>query len=223
MWVLKFSMSDNKGVFSWRCQKFKVKIYAQKTGYYIKENKVYLNGIILVQGNDKNKNDYIKSLRQDKFIKKLEVNGNLINCLLVKPLCLASKRKEGIFYSLELVYLKPIFTNEEGIEVWELGCWNKKLLGKILEIVKKLYNGKLIFLKKLKIAESDFLFFSLYPKLTNKQKQAFLLALEEGYYEFPREIELKRLAKIMKLSYTTYQFHLRKAERKIMNSVGSKI
>lgn len=223
MWVLKLSMFDEKGIFSCRNKKFKVKTYAYRTGYYTKSKKANLNAILLIEGNEKNKNNFIKSLKDDKYVKNIEVKGNLINCHIIKPLKISSKRKENIFYSLNLIHIKPVFTNEEATEIWEIGSWNREILQKILKFAKNLYEGKLLYLKKLKLSESDFLFFSLYPKLTQKQKTAFLLALDKGYYEFPRNIELKELAKLMKLSYTSYQFHLRKAERKIMNSVGSKI
>jgi predicted DNA binding protein len=54
------------------------------------------------------------------------------------------------------------------------------------------------------------------PKLTNKQKQALDLAMKYDYYEYPRKIKLEKLAKFMKISLSTYQAHLRKAERKIL-------
>lgn len=223
MWVLKFTLKDEEGIFSWRNKQFKVKTYAYRTGHYVKGNKTYVNVVLLLDGKEENKIEFIKSLEKDKFIRKIEVKKDLINCLITKPVTFSSKRKENVFYSLGLIHIKPVFTNEEGIEYWELGCWDRKPLQEISKIARKLYNGKILSFKELKVSESDFLFFSLYPKLTQKQKEAFMLALENGYYEFPRKIELKELAKIMKSSYTTLQFHLRKAERKIMNSVGSKI
>ena len=223
MWVLKFTLKDEEGIFSWRNKKFRIKTYAYRTGHYVKGNKTYVNAVLLLEGKEENKKEFIKSLEKDKFIKNIEVKEDLINCLVIKSKKISSDRKESVFYSLGLVYIKPVFTDQEGIEYWELGCWDRKSLQEISKIARKQYNGKILSFRELKISESDFLFFSLYPKLTEKQKQAFLLALENGYYEFPRKIELEKLAKIMKLSYTTFQFHLRKAERKIMNSVGSKI
>ena len=48
------------------------------------------------------------------------------------------------------------------------------------------------------------------------QKRAVELAIEKGYYEIPRKIELKELADLMGISYSTYQVHLRKAERNLI-------
>ena len=42
------------------------------------------------------------------------------------------------------------------------------------------------------------------------------LAIKHSYYDYPRKIELEKLADIMKISYSTYQAHLRKAEKKLL-------
>ena len=58
--------------------------------------------------------------------------------------------------------------------------------------------------------------YSSAPNLTDKQKNALSLAIEGGYYGYPRRITLEKLGKIQGMSYSTYQFHLRTAEKKIM-------
>ncbi len=65
--------------------------------------------------------------------------------------------------------------------------------------------------------------YSLLPKLTKKQKQALILAVENNYYGYPRKIKLEKLAKIMKISLSTYQFHLAKAEAKLLPFVTKRI
>jgi predicted DNA binding protein len=42
------------------------------------------------------------------------------------------------------------------------------------------------------------------------------LAIKNGYYSSPRKINVKELAKISKLSFSTFQVHLRKAEEKLI-------
>ena len=54
------------------------------------------------------------------------------------------------------------------------------------------------------------------PKLSEKQREAYQLAVEQSYYKFPRKIGLEGMAKLMKVSVSTFQEHLRKAEEKIM-------
>ena len=54
------------------------------------------------------------------------------------------------------------------------------------------------------------------PKLSKKQKDALSVAVKEGYYGFPRKKELNDLAKLSKVSFSTFREHLRKAENKII-------
>ena len=55
------------------------------------------------------------------------------------------------------------------------------------------------------------------PKLTDKQRQVLELALEYGYYKYPRKISVQDLAAKVKMPRTTFQEHLRKAEERVMN------
>jgi len=54
------------------------------------------------------------------------------------------------------------------------------------------------------------------PPLTEKQKRAFELAIEQGYYDIPKRTDLKKLSKLMKVSLATFQEHLKRAEAKII-------
>jgi predicted DNA binding protein len=63
----------------------------------------------------------------------------------------------------------------------------------------------------------------IHPELTDKQKAAIKLAIEEGYYKIPREIDVKDLAKKSRLAFSTFQNHLRKAESKLIPYSFSKI
>jgi predicted DNA binding protein len=45
---------------------------------------------------------------------------------------------------------------------------------------------------------------------------AMELAIKNGYYHSPRNISVEQLAKLAKLSFSTFQVHLRKAEEKLI-------
>jgi predicted DNA binding protein len=80
--------------------------------------------------------------------------------------------------------------------------------------VEKYYNGKLLFLKQIKVPK---IFIpEIMPELTDKQYNAFKLASEQGYYEFPRKTNLHKLAKLAKVSRPTFEEHLRKAEIRLL-------
>ena len=52
--------------------------------------------------------------------------------------------------------------------------------------------------------------------LSPRQREAILLAYEEGYYGWPRDIEAVDLAEQMDIAHSTYLEHLRKAEYKLI-------
>lgn len=57
---------------------------------------------------------------------------------------------------------------------------------------------------------------SLQPELTERQTNAMRLAVENGYYEFPRRTTQTDLAKKMGVSFSAYQAHLSKAEARFI-------
>ena len=59
------------------------------------------------------------------------------------------------------------------------------------------------------------------PNLTDKQKNAIELAIKSGYYESPKRISLRQLAKQSKLALSTFQQHLSAAERKLLPNIYS--
>ncbi len=61
------------------------------------------------------------------------------------------------------------------------------------------------------------------PNLTELQKQAIELAIKEGYYRVPKKTSLRKLAKMMHLSLSTYQRHLQVAESKIIPDLFSNL
>ncbi|MFB6123345.1 MAG: helix-turn-helix domain-containing protein [Haloferacaceae archaeon] len=56
-------------------------------------------------------------------------------------------------------------------------------------------------------------------RLSPRQREAFHLARERGYYEYPRETTTRALASEFDVSKTTFLEHLRKAEAKLLTDV----
>ena len=80
--------------------------------------------------------------------------------------------------------------------------------------MKKHRVAELLKFKKQKIRNISIV--GVLPELTDKQKEVLELAIKSGYYDYPRKIELRDLAKQLKISLSTYREHLRIAERKVM-------
>jgi len=60
----------------------------------------------------------------------------------------------------------------------------------------------------------------LSPDLTQHQRDSLELAIEEGYYQFPKKTDLNKLAKIAKLSKSAFSEHLKRAEMKVLGELS---
>ncbi|MBL7147488.1 MAG: helix-turn-helix domain-containing protein [Nanoarchaeota archaeon] len=215
MWVLKFSAEREGSIFAPRCKKFNVSLIGYPLTNYKKRNNYYFSAVGLIFGEEKNKQEFFKDIKKDKRIKKIESKGDFYTILYTRDKPLIK------FYNPEFINIKPIIISNKGEEIWEIGSWEKKNLSELIKHLRKFSDFKIYKFKEEKI--SDFFFLNAIPNLTKKQKQALELAVTKGYYEYPKKIDLKSLAKLMKISYSTYQAHLRKAEKKIIPYFLSKI
>lgn len=59
----------------------------------------------------------------------------------------------------------------------------------------------------------------LFPDLTEKQKDAVLVAHRYGYYISPRHVTTETIARSMGVSRSTFESHLRKAENRIIATI----
>ncbi len=57
--------------------------------------------------------------------------------------------------------------------------------------------------------------------LTEKQRNALILALKEGYFKTPRKTDAHALAKKLGIRHTTFLQHLRRAQEKILERVAN--
>lgn len=208
MWVARFKINGEKGSMGSRTKKYNISVQGYPISFYETNKGIHIYLIGFVLGNDRNKKAFIKDLKTSKKVVHLENKGNLIMAQILEPLNLKK------MYSHKLINLKPIFIDEKGFNYWTLGSWDKKELIRFAKTVEKEYGGELMSVSEEKI--NDFSIIHMQPKTTKKQNQAMELAIKNGYYEYPRKIGLERLAKIMKISYSTYQAHLRKAEKKLL-------
>jgi len=156
-----------------------------------------------------NKRKFIRNLKKEKSIKKLEQKGNYIFTLNEEPI---EKQYYSPLFNPKIIQLKPVAQRTDGFEDWELGCWEKEPLMRVMQIPS--FNVKLIYIKQTKLA--DIFMPHIYPKLSPKQKEAIELAVKHGYYKYPRKIDLEKLAKIAKVKRQTFQENLRRAEKKLI-------
>ena len=208
MWVAKVKLSGEKGRIGSRTKKFGVSVSGFPVSFYTQKDGIYIYMVGFISGEQKNKDRFIKDLRKEKGVLHFENKDNFIITQVVEPLRLKP------MYNYRIINLEPIFIDEKGYNHWTIGSWNKKELIDFIKVVEKEYNGTLISINQQKI--TNFSILSMQPQLTSKQKKAIELAIKENYYDYPRKIELRDLAKMMKISYSTFQAHLRKAEQKLI-------
>ncbi|MDP2925339.1 MAG: helix-turn-helix domain-containing protein [Nanoarchaeota archaeon] len=214
MWIAKVKLLDSNCVFATKHKKYYLQSYEQALTHYKKGKSYFFMSSHILIGSLESKRKYLAELKKDKRVKKLDVNGDLTIELIEKKSSDMDLSVYKSFYNPEIILTKPGFVDSDGWEYYEFASWNREAINKIISAVEKNYQGQLLKLKETK--KYDIYMPKILPKLSDKQKEAISIAVKEGYYNFPRKIELKDLAKLSKLSFSTFREHLRRAENKIL-------
>lgn len=208
MWVAKIKFNGENAIIGSKCKQFNISISGYPVTNYHKNDCIHVYAFYFVFGDEENIKKFVRALKKDERVLYIECKDNFIISQIKEPQIYTK------IYSHEIIHLKPLVIGSDGIEFWTLGSWNKKSLSDFIEIIEKTHQGELLSIKNEKI--NNFFILSMQPELTYKQKKAVELAIINGYYEYPRKIGLKKLAKLLNLSYSTYHAHLRKAEQKLL-------
>jgi len=165
-------------------------------------------------GPEKNKTALLKDIRNQPELVKLEMKKDFAVIVTKQPLF-----TEPV-WDPRIIRVKPhTIDYRKKKHVWHLASFDKGILEKVYRFAKKHFGARLLKFKTEKL--SDITITQLFPQLTSKQKRAMEIALSHGYYEYPKKITMEELAKIMKISYSTYQAHLKKAEARMMPALHS--
>lgn len=208
MWVAKIKLNGENAIIGSRCKKFNVSVSGYPISTFYDSKTIHIYTAYFIFGEDTNIKAFIKDLRKDDKVLHIENKGNFIISQIKEP------AKHACAYHHSIIHLKPLIIKENGIEFWVLGSWNKEYLNNFLNLIEKSHNGELLSVKKEKI--NNFSIISMRTELTNNQEKAVESAMRNGYYNYPRDIEIKKLANLNKISYSTYHAHLRKAEKKLL-------
>ena len=192
-------------------QKYKLTFLTFPMNRFSKGKDIFLTMAHIVIGNEESKKAYIDEISKNPKYENLEYEGNLVIYTL--------RAKKGashmqMYLRPELIFVKPIVIKPDGFEHLEVAALDKKVLTDFLGIAQKWVKIEVQKISKEKVR--DLYIPHVMPDITEKQKKAIALAYRNGYYEVPKQIDVQRLAKIAKLSPSTYQEHLRKAEQKLI-------
>ena len=191
--------------------KHKVSMTGYPLSYYKDKNHLYVISAGFIFGEEKNKKAAIKEFKKSKETVRFEQEGNFIINITKQPLF-----TEPV-YDPEIIRPNPVIINKTGYHIWDLASFDRKILEQVLDFSEKYLGAKVLKFREEKI--SNISFTSLLPELTDNQKKAMEIAINQGYYNYPKKIKMEKLAKLMGISYSTFQAHLKKAEGKLLPSI----
>jgi len=208
MWVAKVSFDGSNALLGSRTKKHKVNIFAFPLNYFYEKNWVVVNITGIILGDDKSRKAFVRDLKKASRFVNIELNQDFFIATI----------KERVYakamYNKNIIHLAPALINENGQEIINVGSFNKKDLIRAIDVLEKHFETKILFIQERKVKNISVI--KENPELTEKQKRAIELAIKSGYYDYPRKISIKKLAKLSSLSFATFHAHLRKAEQKLL-------
>lgn len=213
MWLAKIRFLHKECIWSPLTKKYNVVDLFYAITEYKEKDKICLVAAHILKGDEKNIKKFINDVKKDKRVKKIQTKGNFMISFVKEKFSDVQRDIFSKFYNPAIFPIKPVIV-KDGYELWEIASWEKKYLTDCINIAMKHMDGELLQIQKKEL--EDIYLPHLMPKLSKNQRRAIDLAIEKGYYEFPRKINLIGLARLMKVSYPTLQEHLRKAERKVI-------
>ena len=209
MWVMKLNVPSETQFLGRMAVKYKVSMTGYILSHYKEGKWIYSTACGFMFGDEQNKKALLNNIKNEPDLVNIEIKNDF-GIIVTKQPIIAEP-----LYNPRIIWIEPIVINyREKKNVWYIASFDKLLLEKVYSFAKKHFNAELIKLKEEKISNIGVL--SILPELTKKQKHALEIAINNGYYDYPKKIKMETLAEIMGVSYSTYQAHLKKAEGKIM-------
>ena len=153
----------------------------------------------------------ISELESFEVLEKFEEDENGI---LASLKCTHPMAKSAIQISNIYVYPPYGINYESGLEIRIFGLSNS--IRSFLELINSVMPPDIISVNTIKDQHANELEF-----LTEKQKDALILAVNRGYYDVDSEVTLKRLADELGIARSTFGEHLKRAESEALKMVVS--
>ena len=213
MWYLKFKLRHSDCILAPLVEKYNLSVEFYPLGHYVKGNHVYVSAIHTAKGREEDIKKYVRDLKKNERVVRIEVSKGIFT--LVRESL--SKKTYQTIYNPKLIYVSPGHNTADGYESWEIACWERKPLE---DLIKAMEEAKTtLYFEVLRFEEKeldDVYVMGLFPQMPKKQREAMELAYASGYYRFPKETNLDKLAKMSRVSKQTFQENLKKAESRLM-------
>ncbi len=151
---------------------------------------------------------YIKKHNDTKRLTVLEKSGN--QALILLNAYMPSSSYEKVMES-GTVPSAPVVA-KEGFETYQIVSPDPKGIKKLAHELEAIGDVRIMRVGDYRSEVSG-------PSLTDKQKDALAVALMNGYYSWPRGVELEQLAAAAKISRRSLQDRMRHAAEKLFNSL----
>ena len=208
MWVLKLKLSSERQFMGRMAMKYNVSLTGYPLSYWKDKKWLYLVVAGFLFGHEKNKKAMLRDIKKQPEFVEMEVNNDFVILVTKQPLF-----TEAV-YDPRIIRVNPVVINKTGYHVWDLASFDRKLLVRVIDFAEKYLDSKVLKFKQEKV--SNISFTQLLPELTKNQKKAMEMAINAGYYDYPKKVKMEKLAERMNISYSTFQAHLKKAEGKIV-------
>ena len=226
MWILRAKAYTPDSKLTQAVKRNNVRLHYYPINNYSEKGRQHFIMTAVIQGKQNSIERFFRDIKKLKNVKTgrkldfLEREGTFFTMITSHSLDVEDKIDIKLAYNPSLIHYKPVIWWEDGWEEVSIASPDRKVLEKMILACRELCALKILEFKQKKL--SNFGFLSILPEITNKQKKAIELAMEQGYYEHPRRIGLQKLAEMSKLALSTYQVHLRKAEIKLLPYIISK-
>jgi len=211
MWRLKLKLEAKNQLLGSLAIKHQVSLTGYPLSYWKDKNFLYLVTAGFAFGDKKNIKELKRELKNNTEVLESEWADEFGLIVTKQPLF-----TEPV-YNPRIIRPTPVIIHKDGYHLWDLASFDKKELDKVLDFAERYLGAKILSFKEEKI--SNISFTRLLPELTENQKRAMEVAINNGYYTYPKGTKMEKLASIMGISYSTYQAHLKKAEGKILPGI----
>lgn len=214
MWVANFELRHDC-IVGRRCVKYGMSAKDIILTRYMENGVNTFITLSTLSGRIRDINKFLIDLKKDKTILGFEHKGNT---LLMKS---TNQNMISQFYDNRIFFINPALNATDGHEEWLVGSWDNDVLRSFVHNVKRISDD--FELKQLTNQKVDSVYFAkVGPQLSPQQKSVFEMAINHGYFDWPRRTNMRKLAERANISVSTFQEHLRKAEAKLIASIRQK-
>jgi len=174
------------------------------------ESKDGIRQLVEVSSNPEELKDVVKDVKSSPLVKEAYIvetkRGRMVGSLLTESVFCGMVMRSNAFCRTCLFQSKP---KADGTTEWTVAFSGREALTELLDRLKH-DKVDVKILRLTSIADVN--------SLTSRQRSIVEIALEEGYFDYPRRITLRSLAKRVGVSASTVSEVLRRAQKKILST-----